>query len=568
MHRGPLVLAPVVLAALLPFAAAALPAASTGGMVVTAHATASDAGAAILQQGGNAADAAVAAAFVLAVVEPYSSGIGGGGFAVVRSGETLAFLDFREVAPARATRDMFLRDGAAVPELSRDGALSVAVPGAVAGYLALHERFGKLPRAAVLAPAIRAAEEGFTVDERYRSAARVRLELLRADPDANRIFLAGGDVPPPGARIVQKDLAATLRAIAAGGARAFQEGPVGKRLAADMQRRGGLVGAEDLRRYAVTWRAPLVGSYLGHAVATAPLPSSGGTILLTLLNALEKLPPGQPFHDPDALHLYLEASRRAFADRALLGDPAFVPDPTALLVAKGRDLGIGWSATRSSAVPPGAGTRLAATTTAAPATGGDHTTHLCTLDAAGDAVSLTSTVNYYFGAGIVAAGTGVLWNDQMDDFASAPGVPNSYGIVGSQANAIAPGKRPLSSMAPTLVFEGAQPSGPLRMVIGSPGGSRIPTSVAQGIWNHLAYGADVATAIALPRLHHQHLPDAVDVEPFALEPATAGLLLLRGHRLVPQPAFGNVMVIGVDPATGLRTGAADPRGVGTAVGVP
>lgn len=538
-------------------------------MAATAHPAGTAAAADLLRQGGNAVDAAVGAAFALAVVEPYSSGLGGGGFAVVRAGGELAFLDFREVAPALATRDMFLKGGVPAPELSRDGPLAAGVPGAVAGYLALHDRFGRLPRGKVMAAAIRLAQDGFPVDERYRGYVRWRLDVLRADPEASRVFLApGGEVPELGRRIVQKDLAATLRAIAASGAPAFYEGAIARRLAADMQRRGGLVTDADLRAYRVTWRAPLLGSYLGHAVATAPLPSSGGTILLTILNALEQLPAETPWRDPRAVHLHVEASRRAFADRALLGDPAFVTDPTALLTDKSRDLGIGWPAASSSAIPPGLGTSLAATATPAPETGGDDTTHLCTVDAAGDAVAMTTTVNYGFGAGIVAAGTGVLWNDQMDDFAIAPGVPNSYGIVGSEANAVAPGKRPLSSMAPTIVFQGPSASGPVRLVIGSPGGSRIPTIVAQGIWNHLAHGADVETAIALPRLHHQHLPDQLEVEPFALDAATRGLLLTRGHRLHDASAWGNATAIAIDPRTGLRSGAADPRGVGTAAGVP
>jgi len=536
-------------------------------MVATGHDAASEAGVEMLRAGGNAVDAAVASAFALAVVEPESSGIGGGGFALVRMNGELVFLDFREVAPAKAARDMYLKDGAPQALLSRDGALAVAVPGAVAGYLELHRRYGKLPRAKVLAPAIRLAEQGFLVDEKFRGAAAFRLEVLRADPEAARIFLVKGDVPPLGHKLVQKDLAATLRAVSTGGADAFYKGAIARKLAEDMRARGGILGLDDLAAYRTRTRDPLVGSYRGLAVATAPPPSAGGEVLLMALNVMETLPPDTPWRDPSALHVYIETLKRAFADRALIGDPAFVDVPIAPLIAKDRALrvreAIGWDATPSAQVPPGQGTTLAPIE-AQPAEGGTDTTHLCTLDADGNAVSLTTTVNYVFGAGIVAKGTGVLWNDEMDDFAIAPGIPNVYGVAGSEANAVAPGKVPLSSMTPTLVFAGPGTDAPVRMVVGSPGGPRIPTTVLQAILAHVDNDANAQQAVTLGRVHHQHLPEVVFYEPFALDAATLGLLRLRGHRLVENAPWSNATIITVDPETGVRTGAADPRGTGSA----
>lgn len=563
----------LLLAAALLFSlpAWALPAAGTQGMVSSAHPAATEAGVAMLRQGGNAADAAAATAFALAVVEPYSSGIGGGGFALVRMGEDVRFLDFREVAPQAATRDMYVRDGEVDPKLSLDGPLAVAVPGAIAGYLELHARWGKLPRATVLAPAIRLAEEGVLVDERYRLVAGWRAELLRQDPDAAAIFLQDGQVPELGWRLVQKDLARTLRTLAAQGPEPFYRGALAQATAADLQARGGILTAADLASYQVRDREPLVGSYLGHAVATAPLPSYGGATILTVLNVLETLPTSTPWRDPAALHLMIEASKRAFADRQVFGDPAFVDAPIEGIVSKGRALRllqeIGWKATPAGEVPPLQGVEGEETPRAPadPGAAGAHTSHLSVIDANGDAVSLTTTLNTPFGAGVVVKGTGILLNNEMDDFASAPGVPNAYGIPGSEANAIAPGKVPLSSMSPTIVFSGPTLASPVRMVVGSPGGSRIPTSVLQVILAHLAHGAPVDVAVAQGRVHQQLHPEELLVEPFALDAATLGLLRLRGHRIQQSDRrWSNVTVIAVDPETGVRTGAADPRGVGTA----
>lgn len=553
--------------------ALALPAAGHRGMVATAHPAATQAGMAMLRQGGNAFDAATAAAFALAVAEPYSSGIGGGGFAMVRHGKELKFLDFREVAPRKATPDMYLVDGEPRPDLSRDGALAAAVPGAVAGYLQLHERWGKLPRAQVLAPAIRMARDGIVVSPRYRQATGYRLEVLRRDPEAARIFLYAGEdgyeIPPIGHRIVQPDLARTLEILAQEGASAFYEGSIAKQLAADMKERGGLIDEVDLAAFEVKERAPLIGSYRGHAIATAPPPSAGGHVILTLLNALEKMPEAGTYHDPKGLHLYLEVLKRAYADRSLFGDPAFVDVPVKALIAKERTekmlKALGEKTTPSGQVPPGQYTAVEGRLPAPQTDDGTDTTHLDVIDGEGNAVSITTTVNYAFGAAIVAKGTGILWNDEMDDFTVAPGVPNAFGVYGAASNSVAPGKIPLSSMAPTFVFAGETVDSPLRLLVGSPGGPRIPTTIVQVIHNHLALGADVEKALTLGRIHHQHVPDMTLIEPFTLDPLTIESLRKRGHTVEERQPWSNATAISIDPETGLRTGSADPRGLGSAM---
>ena len=562
----------------------AAPAAGTRGMVTTAHPLATKAGIDILRTGGNAADAAAAAAFVLAVVEPYSSGIGGGGFALLRFQSVLDFLDFREVAPAKAHRDMYLdHSGTPIPHASRDGILSVAVPGAAAGYLILQERYGRLSRQDVLKSAIDIARRGFPANERYRRSATRRLDLLRQDPEASRIFLLPNptgrraSVPPLGHLIVQNDLATTLEALALEGSDSFYRGTTAKKLIADMQRRKGLINASDLERYRVRQRKPLLGSYRGHAIASSPPPSSGGQILLTVLNLMETLPVNPAWRSLETTHLYIEACKRAFADRILLGDPDHVPYVHKLvlgLIAKDRAIVlrqiIDTRATPAHEIPPAQGAALpygVPHRTAPPvsATESPHTSHLSVIDAEGNVVSLTTTVNFGWGSGIVAKDTGVLWNNEMDDFAIAPGVPNAYEIIGTQANSIAPGKVPMSSMSPTIVFQGLSFDSLPLLVVGSPGGSRIPTTVVQAIMNAIDHGADIERALSLGRIHHQHLPDKTRYEKFSLEQATLEALRARGHILEEQRFWSNATAIAIDPKTGLRTSAADPRGVGTAM---
>jgi gamma-glutamyltranspeptidase/glutathione hydrolase len=559
---------------LLPALVLGAPVEGRRGMVVSAHPLASEAGRELLRSGGNAVDAAVATAFALAVVEPSASGLGGGGFALVRMDEAPRFLDFRETAPAAASETMFLRDGRPAPALSKDGALAAGVPGAVAGYLALLERYGRLPRAKVLAPAIRLAETGFAVDERYRYYASKRLTELSHDEATATLFLRRDTsgvwaAPAWGSVLVQKDLARTLKAIAKQGARGFYGGDVAGALEADMRARGGLVTRADLASYRPVWREPLLGTFRGHALATAPLPSAGGHLVLSMLEASENAPPATPRNELALLTDRLHASRQAYADRVLLGDPAFIMgDVLGPLRKPGRMSAI-LNADRIAHTPatPGRGTPLDSRPGDA-GHEGENTTHLCVVDADGHAVSLTTTVNYFFGAAVVATGTGVLWNDEMDDFAVAPGAANAWELPGAPANRIAPGKRPLSSMAPTIVFEGADVSTPVRLVVGAPGGARIPVQVAETIDAHLRLGEDVASALATRRLMHPWTPDVVLFEQGALDPSTREALTSKGFRLqedAEHRRWGNASAIAVDPVTGLRTGAADPRGVGTAL---
>jgi gamma-glutamyltranspeptidase / glutathione hydrolase len=539
-----------------------------GGIVSSIYPPAAEAGLQMLDRGGNAVDAAVAMAFAAGVVGPYHNGLAGGGFAVLtlQGKDTLA-LDFREVAPAGASRDMFLRDGKPVPGLSTDGGLSVAVPNAVNGYLALLERAGSLPRSVVLAPAIRLAREGLVVTPKYRQMASGRLECLRRDPEASRIFLRPGldgrpDVPALGARVRQPDLARTLERIAAAGPTAVRSGPVARAIVQTVRGAGGIVTEEDLARIRPRWRSPLWGSYRGHRIATFPPPSGGGVILLETLGVIERLrPKGFERRAPADLHLYIEALRRAYADRSrYVSDPDQVEVPTARLLSSEHIAELAASidparATPSSAVQPSGGV-------------GGNTTEISVLDRAGNAVALTTTVNFGFGSCLVARGTGLLLNDQMDDFSTQPGVPNVYGLVYGETNAVAPGKIPVSSMAPTLVFQKDRPERVL-LVVGGSGGAFIPTGILQVVTNVLDARMNLPVALAAGRVHHQWLPDVVMVTPDGLDPATRAALESMGHTVkVSESPLGDVEAVMEDPDTGLRTGASDPRGEGTALGQP
>jgi gamma-glutamyltranspeptidase/glutathione hydrolase len=541
-----------------------------GGAVATASPLATHVALEMLEAGGNAVDATVAATLVLAVVGPQHASIGGGGFVLwhdARSGKTRV-LDFREVAPRAASRDMYLREGKPVPELSRDGALAVAVPGSLAGLEAFHRAGGRLPWRRVLVPAVRAARAGFLVTPLYLAAANERLACLRKDPEAARIFLARNtqgtfDVPALGTQLRQPDLARTLESVAAKGSRGFYQGPVAASLVQAVRAGGGVLATEDLATYQPRWRTPLEGHYRGYRILTMPPPSAGGVTLLQTLGVLERrFPQGFRFHDADALHVYVEALRHAFAERArYLGDPAFVAVPLDELlsehhldaIAQGIDLA---RATPSSQLNG---------PLAKPAPADRHTTHLSVVDRDGNAVALTHTHNYFFGACLVAPGTGVLLNDEMDDFAAAPGAPNTYGLVAEEANTVAPGKVPLSSMTPTFVFQRDRPQAVL-LVVGAPGGSTIPTTVVQIVSNVLDAGMNVVQAVTAGRLHHQFLPDELWIEPLGLEPATLRALEGRGHHIREHAPWGSANVVRVDPDTGLRSAASDPRAEGLALG--
>ncbi len=552
-----------------------------GGVIATAHAVSSEAGQLMLRKGGNAVDAAVAAAFAQAVVAPYHSGLGGGGFAVVwdaKAGKGSS-LDFREVAPKAATATMFQRDGEAVPELSQDGILAVAVPGAVAGYLELLAKHGTLSPKVVLQPAIQAARDGFWVSPKFVALATERRACLEKDAEAARLFLRPGAdgalaAPEIGTLIKQPELAQTLTAIAAQGAKGFYAGKVAKGIEATMKEKGGLVTLEDLAAYKVRPRAPLESSYRGHRLLTMPPPSAGGLTLVQTLGVLELAQP-QKFSlaDPESLHLYVETLRRAYVDRAkYMGDPDFVQIPLERLVSKPYLAELLASIDRNKATPSssllGPGGAAPAGASAKPPgtpTVQKNTTHISVIDKAGNAIALTTTVNYSFGSCVVAKGTGVVLNDEMDDFAAKPFTANVYGLVTGDANAVAPGKVPLSSMTPTLVFQKEDPK-KVMIAAGSPGGSTIPTTVIQVLSHMIDRGMDPVRAVGEGRVHHQYLPDHVQVDRFGPEPATEKALVAKGHQIFRKEQWGDAEVVFADPKTGLRYGGSDPRNEGAVLG--
>ena len=553
-------------------------AASPRGAIATAHPLASAAGAEALAAGGNAVDAAVAAALALSVVQNESSGIGGGGFALIwlAKDQRLVALDFREVAPAAATRDMFLVDGRPDPKRSTQGGLAVAVPGAVKGYAELARRFGRLTYSRLSEPAARLAERGVQVGPYHALAAEERLECLRADPAAAAEFLVpspttghGAATGPgfaasrvarrPGDLLRRPELARTLRQLGRD-PEALYRGPLARKLVAAVRARGGLLTAADLAAYRTVERKPLTGSFRGHRVVSWPPPSAGGAITIGLLQALEgDLTPGRGYRPVALLHAFIEVEKRLFAHRAgRFADPAFLPSADAAAAelvspafAQRLRAEVGERATPSSSIAP----------PVAEAPGGVHTSHVSVVDADGNAVALTTTVNGWFGACLVVPGTGILLNDQMDDFDAAPGVPNDLGLVGTGVNGVAPGKRPLSSMAPTLVFDA---EGRVVLAVGAPGGATIPSTVAQVIMHLYGDGMTLDQALGAPRIHHQWQPDLVQVEPFGLDAATAEGLRGRGHELQFRPRpFGNPQAAAIDWATGLRHAASEPRGEGS-----
>jgi gamma-glutamyltranspeptidase / glutathione hydrolase len=529
---------------------------SPQGVVASGHPLASEAGAAILRHGGNAVDAAVAAAFALSVVEPQSSGVGGGGFALVylaREGK-VQVIDFREVAPDAATPQMYVQDGKVREDLARAGPVSVAVPGAVRGYVELLKRFGKRPLLEVLEPSIGFATGGFRANRAYVREAEERRDCLAADPEASRIFLRRGrdgqlHAPEPGDRLIQPDLARTLKAIALHGADAFYKGEIARRIAQTVQAGGGILTEQDLAKYKVRDREPLEGTYRGHRIATMPPPSSGGMILLGLLNVLERADPTAGGYKPEPfLHVMVEAEKRLYAHREGWGDPDFNPGMT----QAAREI---TSKESAGTLRASIGDRATSAQQLAPSTEGSHTTHISVVDGQGNAVGLTTTVNTPFGSCVVAQGTGVVLNDEMDDFAVAPGVMNAFDVRGGLENAPGPGKVPLSSMAPTMVFG---PGGGLRLVLGSAGGSTIPTTVAQAIVHVIDDRMPIDRALAAPRIHHNLFPDAIRVEPQGLEASTARALEARGHRIeYRERPWAKVSAVEVDSQTGWRIAAVD-----------
>ena len=548
------------------------PASGTHGMVVASQADAAAAGVDTLRAGGNAVDAAVATAFAISVTQPFSAGLGGGAFVLLRAadGEVTA-VDARETAPAAADRDMYVRPGVA-HDASLKGALAVATPGFVRGMALVLERYGTLPLAEVLAPAIRLADEGFEIGPYHAKM----LEIMRARglpkffPETGRIqFPRAGVAAAPGWRLRQKDLAVTLRTLAEKGTEDFYTGGIAERIVAEVTERGGLVTAEDLAGYRPKLRPAVVGSYRGLEVISFPPPSSGGAVLIEILNILEgfdlaAMGPASPAF----AHRMVEAMKIGFADRAFwYGDPDFVDVPLARLTAKShaermrakinppwyKTSPLQWDQNDRALELEGPGLPL----------DDSGTLHFSVTDAAGNAVALTMTINTPFGSGITVAGTGIVLNNEMDDFSKALGKPNVYGLVDERgANAVAPGKRPLSSMTPSILLK----DGELFMVTGSPGGPRIISTTLHTIVNVVDFGMDVQAAVAAPRFHHQWIPNEVSAEPKVDDAIVRGLRE-RGHEVeVSKRTWSNAQAIVVDPATGRHLGGSDPRGDGAAVG--
>jgi len=551
--------APPAPAPIIANAARFLPVAARNGMVATQEKHATRVGVEILRQGGNAVDAAVAVGFAMAVTHPQAGNIGGGGFMLVHlaaSNSTIA-IDYRETAPAAMTRDVFLDEkGEADPKKSRDSALGVGVPGTVAGLALAHERYGsgKFTLAQLIAPAIALARVGFAVEDDLADSLPRALPRLARWPASAKIFLKGDGTPlGRGDTLVQSELALSLQAIADAGPRTFYQGSLAEKIVTAVKQSSGLMTLDDLKNYRAIERPVVRGTYRGYDIASMPPPSSGGVHLVQILNILE----GFPLHDLGAesaatLHLLIEAMKPAYADRAeFLGDPAFVKVPLAGLVSKR------YAAEQRKAIDPD---RARPADTIKPGTPAayesDNTTHFSVIDRDGNAVANTYTLNFSYGLGLVADGTGILLNNELDDFAAKAGAPNAYGLIGGDANAPGPGKRPLSSMAPTIVSR----DGRVVLVTGTPGGSRIITTVLQVILNVVDHRMNIAEAVAAPRIHHQWLPDRVFTER-GLSPDTIRLLEAKGHRMVATATSGSANSILVTPE-GI-TGAADPRQRGT-----
>ena len=523
--------------------------------IASAYPLASEAGQEILAAGGNAFDAAVAVSAALAVVEPSSSGLGGGGFYLLhRQSDGLeTMVDAREKAPGAASRDMYLdKAGNAIENASISGALAAAIPGEPAAFEYLARKYGKLSLKRSLQPAIRLARNGFPLYARLQGGIRRKQAVLKRSPDAAKAFLtADGGVPDVGAIIKQPDLANTLEAIAEQGAKGFYAGRVAADLVAGVRADGGIWTLQDLAAYRVVERKPLIGNYHGARIVSAAPPSSGGIAVIDALNILS----GFDLHQVDSAtrkHLVIEAMQRAYRDRAIyLGDPDFIKMPLAQLASLDYAAGQRSSIRTDKAMPsnmlPGIESEPA----------GMNTTHFSVLDADGNLVAATITVNLFFGTGYMPPKTGVLLNNEMDDFSTKPGRPNEFGLVGATANAIAPNKRSLSSMSPTFV---ETPKG--LMIVGSPGGSFIISMVLLGTLNYLD-GMNAADIVKYPHYHHQYLPDEVDYEPGAFSDAEITQLQAKGHTLkMPGWQWGNMQVITWDFASGKVEAASDPRGEG------
>ncbi|HKP85636.1 MAG TPA: gamma-glutamyltransferase [Blastocatellia bacterium] len=565
MKRACSILLIFLIASSMPVPASAAsrePARARNGMVASASEIASRVGVEIMKRGGNAVDAAVAVGLALAVTWPSAGNLGGGGFMMIRraNGST-EIIDYRERAPLAATRDMYLdKNGNVIEDASMVGHKAVGVPGTVAGLSLALKRHGKLSWADCIEPARRLAAEGFVVNYHTARSLKGSSKLLSKFPESSRIFLRGGKYFEEGDRLTQPELAATLTRLKLQGPREFYEGKTAQMIAADMRSNGGLITLRDLKEYEPTIRKPLKGTYRGYEVVTMPPPSSGGAALLEMLNMLEHYKVSDfGANSSEAIHLLIEVERRAFADRAeYMGDTDFVKVPLEGLTSKKYaseliktiDLE---KATPSSVIRAGRPTAYESA----------ETTHYTIIDAEGNVVSNTYTLNNSYGAGVTARGTGVLLNNEMDDFTSKPGVPNAYGLLQSEANAIAPRKRPLSAMTPTIVLK----DGKVYFAVGSPGGPTIINTVLQVIVNIIDFDMNIQQAIDAPRFHHQWMPDEVRWEPYGLNADTRRALEKRGHVFAEKAGpMGDAEGIMIDPKTRMRLGASDPRLGGVPVG--
>jgi gamma-glutamyltranspeptidase/glutathione hydrolase len=558
-----------------PFTPGRRPVDGRHGMVASTDRYATKVGVEVLEAGGNAVDAAVAVAFSLAVVNPEAGNVGGSGFLLAHvPGQGTHALDFRGRAPSAATPEMFAGADAAARRASEIGHLAVAVPGSVRGLWDAHARFGSLPWSRLVEPAV-ALAEGFLVDERLlRSYEPHIVTALRSFAACSAIFLPNGALPLEGGTFRQPDLARTLERIRDRGADGFYGGDTADLLVAEMRRGGGIVTHEDLAAYTSVWREPVRFGYRGHTVLSAPPASSGGVTIAAAANILSTWRLGDlPWHGAAHVHLLAESWRRAFADRNhYLADPDWVDLPVEVLTSsaygawRARTIDTG-SASRSEDVGPGVEAFLSGVASAAPVGArreGQHTTHISIVDRHGGAVALTTTLNTWYGSKVVAEGTGVLLNNEMDDFTVRPGEPNFFGLVQGDANAIAPGKRMLSAMTPTLVLD---ERGRLSHVLGTPGGATIITTTSQIVSNLLDHGLSLADAVAAPRLHHQHLPDTLQVEPGGLPADVVRALDSMGHTVRERPEWsGDVQAIAV-AADGSLEGVPDPRRGGVAIGL-
>lgn len=527
--------------------------------IASAHPLATEAGMQTLAQGGNAFDAAVTVAAVLAVVEPYSAGMGGGGFWLLRDADGKSiFLDAREKAPFAASRDMYLdKKGDIRPDASVNGALAAAIPGQAAAFAHIAEHYGRLPLGQTLAPAIRYAEDGFATDSHYQTLAQFRISALQADKTSAGIFLDAGQAPAPGFQVRQPALAKTLRLLAEQGHDGFYAGETAQKLIADVRSNGGIWQNADLSSYSVVEREPLVGEYQGYRITTAPPPSSGGIAILAMFNMLTqfdwmKLPRSEQ------VHLLSEIMRRAYRDRAeFLGDPDYVPVPVERLTNPA------YNQAQAASIDMQKATSSRDMGTPMAMQEGFHTTHFSIIDRDGNAVSATLSINLPFGSAFTSATTGVLLNNEMDDFSAKPGVPNAYGLVGNEANAIAPGKRPLSSMSPSFIENENSLA-----IIGTPGGSRIISMVWLGMLEYIQ-GKPAQDWVAAPRFHHQYLPDAIQHEPDTFNDAAQQALMAKGHVLLSTGRrYGNMQAILVNKRTLQVQAASDPRAVGKALVQP